>query len=68
MLDLHAGGKTLDFVPFAAAHRLSDKDQETCCVAAYASNDLIARTIFATVLLNPDLGYAVSNRLSVPRQ
>ncbi len=34
VLDLHAGGKTLDFVPMAAVHRLADKDQEARCVAA----------------------------------
>lgn len=34
VLDIHAGGKTLDFVPFAAAHILADKDQEARCVAA----------------------------------
>jgi len=34
VLDFHAGGKTLDFVPFAAAHVLPDKTQETACVAA----------------------------------
>ena len=34
VLDIHAGGKTLDFVPFAAAHVLADKAQEQFCVAA----------------------------------
>jgi N-alpha-acetyl-L-2,4-diaminobutyrate deacetylase len=34
VLDIHSGGKTLEFVPFAAAHRLSDKAQETRCIAA----------------------------------
>lgn len=29
VLDFHSGGKTLDFVPFAAAHILADKAQET---------------------------------------
>ena len=33
VLDIHAGGKTLDFVPFAAAHVLDDKSQEQSCVA-----------------------------------
>ncbi|MEP7455398.1 N(2)-acetyl-L-2,4-diaminobutanoate deacetylase DoeB [Phyllobacterium sp. SB3] len=28
VLDFHSGGKTLDFVPFAAAHILPDKNQE----------------------------------------
>ncbi len=34
VLDLHAGGKTLDFVPLAASHLLADKDQEARCAAA----------------------------------
>jgi N-alpha-acetyl-L-2,4-diaminobutyrate deacetylase len=34
VLDIHSGGKTLQFVPFAAAHRLPDPDHETRCVAA----------------------------------
>ena len=33
-LDFHSGGKTLDFLPFAAAHVLDDKEQEAACVAA----------------------------------
>jgi len=34
VLDFHSGGKTLDFVPFAAAHILPDKEQEARCFAA----------------------------------
>lgn len=34
VLDYHSGGKTLDFVPFAAAHVLDNKDQQAACVAA----------------------------------
>ena len=34
VLDFHSGGKTLDFVPFAAAHVLDDKAQQEACVAA----------------------------------
>jgi len=34
VLDFHSGGRTLDFVPFAAAHELPDKEQESRCVAA----------------------------------
>lgn len=34
VLDIHSGGKTLDFLPFAAAHVLPDKDQEARCWAA----------------------------------
>ena len=34
VLDFHSGGKTLDFVPFAAAHRLGASMQEEACIAA----------------------------------
>ena len=33
-VDFHSGGKTLDFVPFAAAHILEDKATEAACFAA----------------------------------
>ena len=31
-LDIHSGGKTLDIIPLAAAHRLQDKTLEKACV------------------------------------
>lgn len=34
VLDYHSGGKTLDFLPYAAAHYLEDQDQQAACVAA----------------------------------
>jgi N2-acetyl-L-2,4-diaminobutanoate deacetylase len=34
VLDLHAGGRTLDFVPFAAIHVLDDRIQQLRCEAA----------------------------------
>ena len=34
VVDMHSGGKTLDFVPFACAHVLEDKHQQARCVAA----------------------------------
>ena len=34
VLDIHSGGKTLDFVPFCAAHVLDDKKQQAQCVTA----------------------------------
>jgi N2-acetyl-L-2,4-diaminobutanoate deacetylase len=34
VLDFHSGGRTLDFLPFAAVHELADKAQEARCVAA----------------------------------
>lgn len=33
-VDFHSGGKTLDFVPFAAAHILDDKATQKACFAA----------------------------------
>ncbi|OIQ26811.1 MAG: N-alpha-acetyl diaminobutyric acid deacetylase DoeB [Alphaproteobacteria bacterium MedPE-SWcel] len=33
-VDFHSGGKTLDFVPFAAAHILEDKALQDACYAA----------------------------------
>ncbi|KIC21407.1 N(2)-acetyl-L-2,4-diaminobutanoate deacetylase DoeB [Leisingera sp. ANG-Vp] len=33
-VDFHSGGKTLDFVPFAAAHILDDKTTEEACFSA----------------------------------
>ncbi|GAB4358858.1 MAG: N(2)-acetyl-L-2,4-diaminobutanoate deacetylase DoeB [Oricola sp.] len=33
VLDIHSGGKTLDFVPFACAHVLEDKAQQAACMA-----------------------------------
>lgn len=39
VLDFHSGGKTLDFLPFAASHILDDKEQEArCCAARDAFN------------------------------
>ena len=37
MLDYHSGGRTLDFLPFAAAHILPDKAQEAKCFDAVAA-------------------------------
>jgi N-alpha-acetyl-L-2,4-diaminobutyrate deacetylase len=34
VLDFHSGGRTLDFLPFAASHVLGDKTQEARCDAA----------------------------------
>jgi N-alpha-acetyl-L-2,4-diaminobutyrate deacetylase len=39
VLDFHSGGKTLDFLPFAASHTLEDADQQArCCAARDAFN------------------------------
>jgi N-alpha-acetyl-L-2,4-diaminobutyrate deacetylase len=34
VLDFHSGGRTLDFIPFAACHVLPDKAQQARCIAA----------------------------------
>ena len=34
VLDFHSGGRTLDFLPFAASHVLPDREQEARCLAA----------------------------------
>ena len=34
VLDIHSGGRTLEFVPFAACHVLPDKAQEKRCIEA----------------------------------
>ncbi len=34
VLDIHSGGKTLEFLPFAAYHELEDKQQQEACEAA----------------------------------
>ncbi len=34
VLDIHSGGKTLEFLPFAAYHELADKQQQKACEAA----------------------------------
>lgn len=34
VLDFHSGGKSLDFIPFAAAHLLDDAGQQDACAAA----------------------------------
>ena len=39
VLDFHSGGKTLEFLPYAASHVLDDKEQEArCCAARDAFN------------------------------
>jgi N-alpha-acetyl-L-2,4-diaminobutyrate deacetylase len=34
VLDFHSGGRTLEFLPYAALHALDDKEQEARCFAA----------------------------------
>lgn len=39
VVDYHSGGRTLDFLPFAAAHYLDDADQQAACLAAVQAFD-----------------------------
>ena len=39
VLDFHSGGKTLDLIPFAAAHVLPDNEQRAKCTAAMQAFD-----------------------------
>lgn len=52
VLDIHAGGRTLDFVPFACNHALPNKEQEERCAAA---RDAFAAP-YAMTLLEMDGG------------
>lgn len=37
VIDFHSGGRSLEFLPYAAAHSLDDKTQEARCFAAVAA-------------------------------
>ncbi len=50
VVDIHSGGKTLEFVPFAAAHVLEDKAQQARCVAASEAFN----APYTLMLLEPD--------------
>src|SRR5258707_7271707 len=50
VLDIHSGGKTLEFVPFAAVHRLPDKAQEAPGVPAMEAFN----APYSTMPLEPD--------------
>lgn len=53
-LDIHSGGKTLDIIPFAAAHRLDNATQEASCIEGAklfgAPNTLILFELDASAL------------------
>lgn len=50
VMDLHSGGRTLDFLPFAAAHILPNQAQEKACVEAM----MAFRAPYAVMLLELD--------------
>ena len=50
VVDIHSGGKTLEFLPLAAAHVLEDKVQQAACVAAMEAFN----APYSTILLEID--------------
>lgn len=50
VMDIHSGGRTLDFLPFAAAHILPNQTQEKACVDAM----MAFRAPYAVMLLELD--------------
>ncbi len=50
IVDIHSGGKTLEFLPMAAAHVLDDKNQQEKCVAAMSAFN----APYSTILLEID--------------
>ncbi|MEI4486205.1 N(2)-acetyl-L-2,4-diaminobutanoate deacetylase DoeB [Frigidibacter sp. MR17.14] len=56
VLDIHSGGRTLDFLPFAAAHELPDPAHQARCVAAMrafgAPFSMVMREIDAVGMLD----------------
>ena len=53
VLDFHSGGRTLDFVPFAAAHSLPDPEHEERC---HAARDAFGAPYSMTMLEIDDVG------------
>ena len=50
VIDIHSGGKTMEFLPFGAAHILDDKEQQARCVAAVDAFN----APYTLMLLEPD--------------
>ena len=53
VIDIHSGGKTMEFLPFGAAHILDDKDQQARCVAAVQAFN----APYTLMLLEPDAAH-----------
>ena len=53
VIDIHSGGKTMEFLPFGAAHILDDKDQQSRCVAAVQAFN----APYTLMLLEPDAAH-----------
>ncbi len=50
VIDLHSGGKSLEFIPFCAAHVLDDKAQQGRCVDAMAAFN----APYSVMMIEPD--------------
>ena len=50
VIDIHSGGKTMEFLPFGAAHILDDKEQQARCVGAVEAFN----APYTLMLLEPD--------------
>ena len=64
LLDYHSGGKTLDFLPFAAAHILDDKIHQAACVAAMQAFN----APYSMTMLEIDSGGMYDDAVESPRQ
>ena len=53
VIDIHSGGKTMEFLPFGAAHILDEKDQQARCVAAVQAFS----APYTLMLLEPDAAH-----------
>ena len=58
VLDIHSGGKTLEFLPFAAYHELDDKQQQARCEAAIRA---FAAPWFVSPVSSPSLSTKAQN-------
>ena len=53
VIDIHSGGKTMEFLPFGAAHILDDKGQQARCVSAVE----VFNAPYTLMLLEPDAAH-----------
>jgi len=53
VIDIHSGGKTMEFLPFGAAHILDDKEQQARCVGAVEAFN----APYTLMLLEPDAAH-----------
>ncbi|MCP4953698.1 N(2)-acetyl-L-2,4-diaminobutanoate deacetylase DoeB [Arenicellales bacterium nBUS_48] len=53
VVDIHSGGKTMEFLPFGAAHILDDKSQQARCVSAVEAFN----APYTLMLLEPDAAH-----------